>query len=33
MGSSRVQIIVKAPQEWQEIGIHGNPYIILYVFW
>ena len=27
----RVKIIAKSPHEWQKIGIHGNPYITLFL--
>ena len=28
---SRVKIIVGSPHKWQNIGIHGDPYIILFL--
>ena len=31
MTSSLVKIIAESPHSWQKSGIHGNPYIILYI--
>ena len=28
---SQVKIMAKSSHDWQEIGIHGNPYIILFL--